>query len=72
MYIIKDTKRNAYRTEDGWTTIERQSHVKPRNANLLVGLEDVVRYTKGEMEANDLPDGQVWVYFPERKWEYIK
>lgn len=65
MYIIHSDVRRAYRTTYGWTTIHK--------GTLLVGLEDVLRFTKNEAELNKdtLPKGNRFVYFPERKWRYL-
>lgn len=63
MYIIKNDHRNAFKTYDGWTTIED---------GVLVGLNNVMRFTKGEMEANKdkLSSGSRFIYFPKRKWSH--
>lgn len=65
MYIVYNEARNAYKTGDGWTRITRDG----KNA-VLDGLSDVIRFTKGEAErnANNLPKGSRFVYFPRRRW----
>ena len=65
MYIIKNDLRNAYLTYDGWTSIQRDG-----NNGALVGLNDVIRFTKREAALNEdkLPKGSRFVYFPKIKW----
>lgn len=65
MYIIKNDYRNAYKTYDGWTRVIDGA---------LVGLNDVMRFTTGEMELNKdkLPSGSRFVNFPQRRWRDIK
>jgi len=65
MYVIKSNLRNAYLTYDGWTTIEK---------GVLIGLQNVIRFTKRESELNQdkLPFGSVFVYFPQRRWKDMK
>ena len=60
MYIIK--KGTSYKTDGGWTSI---------HGNYLIGLDNVLRFTKGESERLTLPKGQSFVHFPLRKWEYL-
>ena len=63
MYVIKNTHRKAYKTNDGWTSIEN---------GVLVGLHNVLRFTKGEMEANKdtlAKEGSEFIYFPRRRWK---
>ncbi len=63
MYIIKNKHRNAYKTCDGWTSIEN---------GVLVGLHNVLRFTTGEMEANKdalAKQGSEFIYFPRRRWK---
>lgn len=61
MYIIKDIRNNTFLTDNGWTTISKSPK---SNATYINGLEDVLRFTKGESLANKLPLFQVWVHFP--------
>ena len=65
MYIIKNDHRNAFKTYDGWTTFED---------GVLIGLQNVIRFTKGEALANEncLPSGSRFVYFPRRRWKDVK
>jgi len=65
MYIIRNDYRNAYKTGDGWTTIED---------GILMGLHDVIRFTTNEQEMNKdkLPAGSTFIYFPKRKWKYFE
>lgn len=65
MYVIKNDHRNAFKTYDGWTTIDD---------GVLNGLQNVIRFTAGEAEANAdrLPSGSRFIYFPRRKWSDIK
>jgi hypothetical protein len=65
IYIIKNDHRNAFKTYDGWSTIDD---------GVLNGLQNVIRFTEGEMKANTdrLPSGSRFVYFPKRKWSDIK
>ncbi len=65
MYIIKNDHRNAFKTYDGWTTIED---------GVLVGLQNVIRFTDSEALANEdrLPSGSRFVYFPRRRWKDMK
>ncbi len=62
MYIIRSDIRNAYLTSEGWTTIE---------SGVLMGLHNVLRFTKGEVNRNEhkLGKGQRFMYFPLRKWK---
>lgn len=62
MYIIRNDLRNAYKTHDGWTSIQDGS---------LIGLHDVLRFTASEMRLNEskLPKGSRFVYFPRRRWK---
>jgi hypothetical protein len=62
MYIIRNDIRNAYKTHDGWTTIQ-DGH--------LIGLHDVLRFTDSEAarNTNALPKGSRFVYFPRRRWK---
>ena len=62
MYIIRNDIRNAYKTRDGWTTIQ-DGH--------LIGLHDVLRFTDNEAALNELklPKGSRFVYFPQRRWK---
>jgi hypothetical protein len=64
MYIIRNDIRNAYKTYDGWTTIQ-DGH--------LLGLHEVMRFTTGEATRNGdkLPKGSRFVYFPQRRWKDI-
>ena len=64
-YIIRNDHRNAYKTYDGWTTIED---------GVLIGLNNVMRFTKGEVRANTnrLGSGSRFVFFPRRKWSDYK
>jgi hypothetical protein len=61
VYIIKNSKRNAYKTYDGWTRITR----KGDNAT-LDGLNDVMRFTEREAQLNGdkLPNGCEFIHFP--------
>lgn len=65
MYVIKNDHRNAFKTYDGWTRITTTG----RNAT-LDGLGDVIRFTKREAERNAdrLPKGSRFVYFPLIEW----
>ncbi len=65
MYIIKNDHRNAFKTYDGWTTIEDET---------LIGLQNVMRFTQREAEANKdkLPSGSRFIYFPKRRWRDMK
>ena len=62
MYIVKSDVRNAYKTNDGWTTIDN---------GVLIGLSNVLRFTAREVELNKntLGKGQRFVYFPRRRWK---
>lgn len=63
MYVIKNKHRNAYKTNDGWTTIEN---------GVLIGLHNVLRFTMGEMKANKdslAKQGSEFIYFPRRRWK---
>ena len=64
MYVIKNDHRNAYKTHDGWTTIDN---------GILNGLHDVLRFTsrEAELNKNNLPSGSRFVYFPERRWRDV-
>lgn len=65
MYVIKNDHRNAFKTYDGWTTIEN---------DVLVGLQNVLRFTEREKELNErrLPSGSRFIYFPRRRWRDLK
>ena len=65
MYIIYNEPRHAYKTHDGWTTIEHTE-----KGDVLVGLNNVMRFTEGESIANQdtLGKGQRFIYFPKRRW----
>ena len=69
MYIIRNDIRKAYKTFDGWTTITRT----PKSV-ALDGLGDVQRFTKREAELNadKLPNGSRFVYFPKIQWSDFK
>ncbi len=62
MYVIKNDHRNAFKTYDGWTTVEDK---------VLTGLQNVIRFTAHEAELNQakLPSGSRFVYFPRRRWK---
>lgn len=66
MYVLKNAKRNAYLTYDGWTTITYD-----KKNGVLNGLNNVIRFTAGEAK-HPLPDGDKFVYFPVRKWSDYK
>jgi hypothetical protein len=69
MYIIYNEHRHAYKTYDGWTTIESTD-----KGDVLVGLGNVMRFTAGEAEANrnTVGKGSRFVYFPLRRWRDYK
>ena len=60
MYVLYNKHRNAYRTYDGWTRIINGA---------MVGLDDVVRFTKREVKLNEdrLTKGAEFRYFPDYK-----
>ena len=67
MFVIKNEKRNAFKTYDGWTRITRTPSKVPGMGNAtLDGLNDVMRFTSGEAERNKdkLPNGCRFVHFP--------
>ncbi len=55
MYIIKDQQRVSFKTFDGWTVINDDGAIE--------GLDDVQRFTEGEMKANQLEPPLKWVWF---------
>lgn len=65
MYVIRNDLRNAYLTRDGWTTIEDSD-----KGPVLVGLNDVLRFTEREAALNEhkLGKGCRFIYFPKRTW----
>jgi hypothetical protein len=69
VYVIKNDLRNAFKTYDGWTQIVRSS-----KSVALIGLDDVIRFTKGEADMNkdSLPKGSRFVYFPRRTWKDVR
>lgn len=67
MYVIRNDLRKAYKTYDGWTTITRDG-----KNGVLNGLNDVMRFTKGESQSMVLPKGSRFVYFPRREWRDLK
>jgi hypothetical protein len=69
MYIIYSELRHAYKTYDGWTTIESTPKGK-----VLMGLNNVMRFTKSEAHHNydAIGKGSRFVYFPRRSWRDYK
>ena len=65
MYIMYSSLRHAYKTHDGWTTIEHTD-----KGDVLVGLNNVLRFTEAERDANtgNLAKGERFLYFPKRRW----
>lgn len=57
MYVIYNKYRHAYKTYDGWTRVQ---------GGAIVGLKDVMRFTKGEVNLNKdtLPNGSEFRYYP--------
>lgn len=57
MYILRNKIRNTFYTSDGWTGFNKHGAIE--------GLDNVIRYTKGEYQANKdkLPDTQEFVWF---------
>lgn len=65
MYVIKNKHRNAFKTYDGWTAIEKGT---------LTGLSNVMRFTEREaqLNADRLPSGSRFIYFPRRRWKDLQ